>query len=34
MAAPSGTVEAPAKPRLRARYDDEVKAQLKESLGL
>ena len=28
------TVEAPAKPRLRARYDDEVKAQLKESLGL
>ena len=28
------TVEAPPKPRLRARYDDEVKAQLKESLGL
>jgi large subunit ribosomal protein L5 len=28
------TVEAPAKPRLRARYDDEVKAQLKETLGL
>jgi large subunit ribosomal protein L5 len=28
------TVEAPAKPRLRARYDDQVKAQLKESLGL
>jgi large subunit ribosomal protein L5 len=28
------TVEAPAKPRLRARYDDEIKAQLKESLGL
>jgi large subunit ribosomal protein L5 len=28
------TVEAPAKPRLRARYDDEVKAHLKESLGL
>ena len=27
-------VEAPAKPRLRARYDDEVKAQLKETLGL
>ena len=27
-------VEAPAKPRLRARYDDEVKAALKESLGL
>jgi large subunit ribosomal protein L5 len=32
MAAP--TVEAPAKPRLRARYDEEVKAALKESLGL
>jgi large subunit ribosomal protein L5 len=30
----AGTVEAPAKPRLRARYDDEVKAQLKETLGL
>jgi large subunit ribosomal protein L5 len=28
------TVEAPAKPRLRARYDDVVKAELKESLGL
>jgi large subunit ribosomal protein L5 len=28
------TVEAPAKPRLRARYDDEIKAALKESLGL
>jgi large subunit ribosomal protein L5 len=28
------TVEAPAKPRLRARYDDEIKAQLKDSLGL
>src|SRR3954471_6123289 len=28
------TIEAPAKPRLRARYDDQVKAQLKESLGL
>ena len=27
-------VEAPAKPRLRARYDDVVKAALKESLGL
>jgi large subunit ribosomal protein L5 len=27
-------VEAPSKPRLRARYDDVVKAQLKESLGL
>jgi large subunit ribosomal protein L5 len=34
MAAPTGTVEAPAKPRLRARYDEEVKVQLKESLGL
>jgi large subunit ribosomal protein L5 len=32
--APRSTVEAPAKPRLRARYDDEIKAQLKESLGL
>jgi large subunit ribosomal protein L5 len=32
--APKGTVEAPAKPRLRARYDDEIKAQLKEALGL
>jgi large subunit ribosomal protein L5 len=30
----TATVEAPAKPRLRARYDDGVKAQLKESLGL
>jgi len=28
------TLEAPAKPRLRARYDEQVKAQLKESLGL
>jgi large subunit ribosomal protein L5 len=28
------TIEAPAKPRLRARYDEQVKAQLKESLGL
>jgi large subunit ribosomal protein L5 len=28
------TVEAPPKPRLRARYDDEVKARLKEELGL
>ncbi|MDQ1491846.1 MAG: large subunit ribosomal protein [Actinomycetota bacterium] len=34
MAAPAATVEAPAKPRLRERYDDQVKAQLKESLGL
>jgi large subunit ribosomal protein L5 len=32
--AAKGTVEAPAKPRLRARYDDEIKAQLKEALGL
>jgi large subunit ribosomal protein L5 len=30
----SSGIEAPPKPRLRARYDDEVKAQLKESLGL
>jgi large subunit ribosomal protein L5 len=28
------TVEAPPKPRLRARYDDQVKVQLKEQLGL
>ncbi|HET9771725.1 MAG TPA: 50S ribosomal protein L5 [Acidimicrobiia bacterium] len=28
------TIEAPPKPRLRARYDDEIKARLKESLGL
>jgi large subunit ribosomal protein L5 len=28
------TLEAPAKPRLRARYDDEIKARLKEQLGL
>jgi large subunit ribosomal protein L5 len=28
------TVEAPPKPRLRARYDDEIKARLKEQLGL
>ncbi len=37
MAPPSTaaeTIEAPPKPRLRARYDDEVKAGLKESLGL
>src|SRR5256714_12969720 len=31
---PTETVEAPAKPRLRARYDEQVKALLKESLGL
>jgi large subunit ribosomal protein L5 len=34
MASKTETVEAPPKPRLRARYDDEVKAQLKEALGL
>lgn len=28
------TVEAPPKPRLRARYDDEIKVSLKEQLGL
>jgi large subunit ribosomal protein L5 len=28
------TVEAPPKPRLRARYDDQIKTQLKEALGL
>jgi large subunit ribosomal protein L5 len=28
------TVEAPPKPRLRARYDDEVKTALKDQLGL
>jgi large subunit ribosomal protein L5 len=28
------TVEAPPKPRLRVRYDDQVKVQLKEQLGL
>ena len=30
----SSGVEAPPKPRLRARYDDEIKAALKEQLGL
>jgi large subunit ribosomal protein L5 len=30
---PAG-IEAPPKPRLRARYDDEIKAALKEQLGL
>ena len=30
----SSGVEAPPKPRLRARYDDQVKVQLKEQLGL
>src|SRR5919202_5607882 len=28
------TMEAPPKPRLRARYDDQIKTQLKEQLGL
>jgi len=28
------TVDAPPKPRLRVRYDEELKGQLKESLGL
>jgi large subunit ribosomal protein L5 len=28
------TIEAPPKPRLRARYDDQIKAQLKEQLAL
>jgi large subunit ribosomal protein L5 len=28
------TIEAPPKPRLRALYDDEIKARLKEQLGL
>ena len=27
-------LEAPAKPRLRARYDDDIKSRLKEQLGL
>src|SRR2546421_2031625 len=27
-------IEAPAKPRLRARYDDKIKPQLKEQVGL
>jgi large subunit ribosomal protein L5 len=34
MAATTGAVEAPAQPRLRTRYDTEVKAALKDSLGL
>jgi large subunit ribosomal protein L5 len=34
LMATGSAVGAPAKPRLRARYDDEIKAQLKESLGL
>jgi large subunit ribosomal protein L5 len=28
------TVEAPPRPRLRVRYDDQIKVQLKEQLGL
>jgi large subunit ribosomal protein L5 len=28
------TMEAPPKPRLRARYDEEIKTRLKEQLGL
>jgi large subunit ribosomal protein L5 len=28
------TVEAPPKPRLRTRYDEQIKTQLKEQLGL
>jgi hypothetical protein len=28
------TVEAPPKPRLRVRYDDEIKTALKDQLGL
>jgi large subunit ribosomal protein L5 len=34
MATTTGAVEAPAKPRLRMRYDTEIKAALKDSLGL
>ena len=34
MPATTATAEAPPKPRLRARYDEQVKAQLKEQLGL
>jgi len=33
VTSPDG-LEAPPKPRLRARYDDEVKGRLKEQLGL
>ena len=32
--ATGSALQAPAKPRLQARYDDEIKVQLKESLGL
>ncbi|MGH9003161.1 MAG: 50S ribosomal protein L5, partial [Acidimicrobiia bacterium] len=28
------SVEAPARPRLRTKYDEEIKAALKDSLGL
>lgn len=31
---PPTPAEAPAKPRLRARYDEEIKRQLQETLGL
>jgi large subunit ribosomal protein L5 len=34
MATTTDAVEAPAKPRLRERYDTEIKASLKDSLGL
>lgn len=34
MTATTGSVEAPARPRLRVRYDTEIKASLKDSLGL
>jgi large subunit ribosomal protein L5 len=34
MSTATGTVEAPTQPRLRVRYDTEVKAALKDSLGL
>jgi large subunit ribosomal protein L5 len=34
MAPPTETVEAPSQPRLRARYDAEIKAALKDSLEL
>ncbi|MDQ3947201.1 MAG: 50S ribosomal protein L5 [Actinomycetota bacterium] len=34
MTATTESVEAPARPRLRIRYDTEVKAALKDSLGL
>ncbi|MGH9040093.1 MAG: 50S ribosomal protein L5 [Acidimicrobiia bacterium] len=34
MAATTESVEAPARPRLRTRYDTEIKGSLKETLGL